>query len=132
MKVDFPHQLFLPLVYKLPQHDVVNIINRTRSLPEVLPFDIDGISIVDNRVFYTDGSCTFPNIPFGRLAGFAIIVDVAENDEIRCREAEKSNGVNVFPATLRPLVQVCNLASKQSTELNSRQSYRLFVQQIRQ
>ena len=103
MKNDFPHQLFLPLVYKSPQPDVVNIMNRTRSLPEILPMDIDGTSIVDNRVFYTDGSCTFPNIPFGRLAGFAIIVDVAENDEARCKEAEKSNGVNLFPATLKPL-----------------------------
>ena len=103
MKKDFPHQLFLPLIYKSPNHDVVNILNRTRDLPEILPSEIDGFCVNKDRTFYTDGSCTFPSLPHGRLAGFAIVVDVAENDSMRCDEAFQSDGVCRFPTTLKPL-----------------------------
>ena len=103
MKTEFPHHLFLPLIYKSPYHDVVNIINRARDLPEVFPSFIDGFCINKDRIFYTDGSCTFPNIPHGRLAGFAIVVDVAEGDIMRCAEAFRSDGVTQYPETLKPL-----------------------------
>eukprot|EP00438_Fugacium_kawagutii_P012261 Skav216877 [mRNA] locus=scaffold1042:430240:432351:- [translate_table: standard] len=83
VKVNFPHACFLPVVYMHPRSRLLHYIHNQRELPD--PFDLpmcfQDCSCIPT--FFTDGSCAFPTLPGGHLAGFAIVLDLLTDDQQR-------------------------------------------------
>ena len=100
---DFPHMLFLPVLYKHPKHHVVQFAHHMRKLPGPFDTTIDGVDISCDKTFYTDGSCVFPCLAEARLAGFSIIVDMCKNDRDRINQALSVRHNDQFPITLVPV-----------------------------
>ena len=82
-KDDFPHMLFLPILYQRPQQSLATAICDHRLLPDLFAMDFNGVDISEGRTFFTDGSCIFPHLPCARMAGFSVVVDLAESHQDR-------------------------------------------------
>ena len=65
---EFPHLLFLPVLYKHPKFSLLQTLHDARELPE--PFNLLDLcgDFVDCPVFYTDGSCIRPELPVARFS----------------------------------------------------------------
>lgn len=83
LKDDFPHMLFLPILYQHPQQSLATAICDHRLLPDPFAMDFNGVDISEGRTFFTDGSCIFPHLPCARMAGFSVVVDLAESHQDR-------------------------------------------------
>ena len=82
-RLDFPHQVFLPLLYKHPKLDLLKTIHAARELPDAFVLS-DFVDVLPGvPTFYTDGSCFLPVHPVARLAAFSVVLDSAPTDDIR-------------------------------------------------
>eukprot|EP00438_Fugacium_kawagutii_P031581 Skav225868 [mRNA] locus=scaffold810:341328:346295:+ [translate_table: standard] len=97
-KEHFPHLCFIPVIHKHPQCKLLQMANFERVLPP--PFDVTHSS--SNRehapVFYTDGSCIFPE-QGGRLSTWAIIHDGCNSDEERIAQVNLYKATGVVPSS---------------------------------
>eukprot|EP00438_Fugacium_kawagutii_P017647 Skav235521 [mRNA] locus=scaffold625:1005043:1008354:+ [translate_table: standard] len=98
-KTDFPHLCFLPVIHKHPKHQLLQMANFSRTLPE--PFDphIDSAGNMPLN-FFTDGSCIFPE-QGGRLSTFAIIQDCCLSDNERIEQAIRYKETGMMPSSLK-------------------------------
>ena len=102
LKDDFPHMLFLPILYQHHQQSLANVICDHRVMPDPFPVDFNGVDISNGYTFFTDGSCTFPHIPCARMAGFSVIVDLAECNSDRIFAVNNLDN-EMFPHSLQPV-----------------------------
>ena len=81
VRSDAPWLIALPLAYKHPEHQALLVQHWSHAFPE--PF-VSTCETNDNvPVFYTDASSFEPQEPFGSIAAWAIVEDLAENDADR-------------------------------------------------
>lgn len=60
----------------------------------------------DSPLFaYTDGSCQFPQHPTTRIAGFAVVIDLCYNDDMRRHKAQVFLDAGAMPDTFQTMCQ---------------------------
>eukprot|EP00438_Fugacium_kawagutii_P031154 Skav200599 [mRNA] locus=scaffold1278:134083:138135:- [translate_table: standard] len=89
VKQHFPHACFLPVIYMHPRLRLLQYIHSQREQPDPfqLPDSIDLNECVPR--FYTDGSCAFPTLPGGHLAGYSVVLDLLTDDNQRLQAARQ-------------------------------------------
>lgn len=87
VKRHFPHACFLPVIYMHPHLRVLQYVHNRREQPD--PFNLPQNMQDRTLVFYTDGSSAFPQLSGGYLAGYAVVLDLLDEDTERIAIAEK-------------------------------------------
>eukprot|EP00438_Fugacium_kawagutii_P009516 Skav209789 [mRNA] locus=scaffold1201:8609:10087:- [translate_table: standard] len=95
---------FLPVIYHHPQIAALRAVNYNRELAPA--FDLTSLDVhVDWKpVFYTDGSCAFPQVLGGMASAYAVVVDTLQPGTLQSQVASCFRGTGKFPTTLLPVV----------------------------
>eukprot|EP00438_Fugacium_kawagutii_P026492 Skav202803 [mRNA] locus=scaffold326:882725:884593:- [translate_table: standard] len=101
-KTHSPHMCFLPVIYKHPQCKIVQLANFQRTLPEpFVPLPVDNHD-GGRLIFFTDGSCIFPE-QGGRMSSWSVIQDCCGDDDRRILLARMFRLNGTTPTTLVPV-----------------------------
>lgn len=98
----------LPVMYRHPNLEWLTTFN---WMPAIPPLSEDlkqqlapAIQGQQQLTFYTDGSCAYPNEPLWRYATFAVILDLAADDEERREWASRYRKLGEKPLSYLPIV----------------------------
>lgn len=101
-----PDIVELPVLHMHPHYEFHDALLRAMPEPSLEASVFQTIQDADLTlpVFYTDGSCKFPNSPSTRFSAFAIVVDLCQTDPQRNQQAQMYRYTGQFPDTLQKLV----------------------------
>eukprot|EP00438_Fugacium_kawagutii_P020678 Skav217601 [mRNA] locus=scaffold3512:230842:232485:- [translate_table: standard] len=99
-----PHSIFLPVVYRHPQHDMLEVMNRHREMPTPFSLTEMGFSINWKPTFYTDGACAFPTLPGGFLSAYSVVFDSIPPGTQQAELACAFRNSHQLPPTLIPVL----------------------------
>ena len=98
----------LPVLVCDPKFELLQILHWNQPCAEFDPSLVQQIKELSNTghtpVFYTDGSCQFPQMITARFAAFAIIIDLATSDSDRRDAALLYQSQGVSPVSLATLL----------------------------
>eukprot|EP00438_Fugacium_kawagutii_P018743 Skav223994 [mRNA] locus=scaffold1943:122578:125868:- [translate_table: standard] len=99
-----PHMIFLPLIYKHPQSQLLMTLNNERDYPE--PFRLSDIGFQGNwqPVLYTDGSATFPTLVGNSVTAYSVVIDMLQPGTEQAMMAAAYRNTGRIPDTLKPIV----------------------------
>ena len=120
-----PWMVGLPLAYKHPDHEALVLANCQATFPPPFPAQIDSHGEV--RIFYTDGSSLNPTAPFGAIASWAIVEDLANHDSDRISHWRRYTENWVLPDSFH-CVQTSTVTGRQTV---ARAEFSALIQVVR-
>eukprot|EP00438_Fugacium_kawagutii_P005146 Skav207840 [mRNA] locus=scaffold3025:85744:89028:+ [translate_table: standard] len=112
---DFEFLANLPTLRVQGQHALVRLMSSVFPEPELAPAQCDqilGLYGEATPVFYTDGSCAYPDQPVIRFASYSVIADLAVTEVRRQHLAAQFKQTSRLPDTLVPIA-VARLSGRQ-------------------
>ena len=99
------HLLWFPMVLRHPDTDAHMCIHNQEPIAIICPEAVTAAQRMlgsgSTPTFFTDGSCAAPSHPTSRYAGFAVIMDIAEDNSERADAADRYLVNGQFPRSLQ-------------------------------
>eukprot|EP00438_Fugacium_kawagutii_P033969 Skav229534 [mRNA] locus=scaffold451:276587:278038:+ [translate_table: standard] len=91
-------------MYKHPCVPALQLLNAHRDWADAFDLQQLGYDVSWTPVFYTDGSCAFPQLHGGVLAAYSVVFDTLPPESSQAMVASQCRHTNKIPITLRTIV----------------------------